>query len=142
MKKGRDIFASTLLKLGFPEVLRYFFISFLCKKREGCIKGKKKWTKRKKKQYSVISVVAYIEVCIGFYSSRIQTEFQVSVEVAKYFFAVIVPVMYTSWRQVIRSWNICFAIDILGKFKSEHNLKAVRPSLLICLTLLNSFTMD
>lgn len=87
-------------------------------------------------------MVAYVAIYIGFSSSRIQTEFQVSAEVAEYYLAVIVPDMYTSGRQVIRSWNTCFEIDILGKLRSEHNLKAVGPSLLICLGLLNSFTMD
>lgn len=105
------------------------------------LKGKKK-PQRKKKPQSYQLVVAYVAIYIGFSSSRIQTEFQVSAEVAKYFLAVIVPGMYTSWRQVIRSWNIYIEIDILAKLKSEHNLKTVGPSLLICFTLLQSFTMD
>lgn len=84
--------------------------------------------KKKEKRSNIQSyqwVVTYIAIYTGFSSSRIQTEFQVSAEVAMYFLAVIVPGMYTSWRQVIWSWNIYFEIDILGKFKSEHNLKAV-----------------
>lgn len=108
-------------------------------------KAKKPPTTRKGKRNNIQSywlVVTYIAIYIGFSSSRIQAEFQVSAEVAKYFLVVIVLGMYASWRQVIRSWNICLEIDILGKLKSGHNLKAVGASLLICLTLLTSFTMD
>lgn len=38
MKKGTDISASASLKLGFLEARKYSFISFLFKRREGCIR--------------------------------------------------------------------------------------------------------
>lgn len=59
------------------------------------LKGKKN-QQRKRKQQSYQLVVAYVEIYIDFSSSRIQTAFQVSAEVAKYFLAVIVPDVYTS----------------------------------------------
>lgn len=74
MKKGRDIFASTLLKLGFPEVLRYFFISFLCKKREGCIKGKKNELKGKRNNIQSYQWL----LTLKFVSVSIQVEFRLS----------------------------------------------------------------